>query len=459
MARWSAGRIATELEGELSGDPSAAFDAVTTDSRAAHERSAFFALEGSRVRGMRFVPTAFGSGCSVVVVPRDWEGKPPAGRAAIRVADPLEALIRLAILGRNDWACPVIAVTGSVGKTTVKEMTTHVLEAVGPVLHSPGNYNTVVGLAPLLLSWPADPELVVLEVGASEPGEVARLAEIVRPTSAAITNVGAAHLEGFGTVEQVAHEKADLLRAVPADGLCVVDGDDARLAEIVPELAGRVARVGLGEDNDLRATAIQRLPGGGTSFRVTRGGETWGAELSLPGEHQVRNALVALALGEANGVPLVDGIERLREFAGVDGRLVASVHAGVTVVDDTYNANPSSVEAALDWFGGLAAERKAVALGDMLELGEDSANYHRELGARVAALDLDLVIFVGSESRAAFEEGSGRTGDPARYRHVSDSDEAARILSEWVRSGDAVLVKGSRGVRMERVVDALAGEA
>jgi len=178
----------------------------------------------------------------------------------------------------------------------------------------------------------------------------------------------------------------------------------------------------------------------------------------VPGEHQVRNALVALVLGEENGVPFEEGIERLRVFGGVGGRLVVSVHGGVTVVDDTYNANPASVGAALDWFEGLTAARKAVALGDMLELGDDSARYHRELGARVAELDPDLAVFVGPESRAAFREGSGRTGDPARYRHVSDSDEAARALAAWVRPGDAVLVKGSRGMRMERVVRALAGE-
>jgi UDP-N-acetylmuramoyl-tripeptide--D-alanyl-D-alanine ligase len=458
VARWTAERVAAHLGGELIGEASVTFDAVTTDSRTAREGTAFFALDGSRVRGVEFVPAAFGSGCSVVVAPRDWEGEPPAGRAAVRVSDPLEALANLAIIARNDWSCPVVAVTGSTGKTTVKEMAAHVLAGRANVLRSPGNFNTIVGLAPTLLNWPADPELVVLEVGASEPGEIARLARIVRPTAAALTNVAPAHLEGFGGVEQVAREKGELLAAVPAEGLCVIDGDDPRVATLAPSWTGRVERVGLGPDNDLRAIAIERRSGGGTTFQVARATaerEAFTAELAVPGEHQVRNALVALALAAEHGVELPEGIERLREFHGVAGRLAVSVNEGVTVVDDTYNSNPASVGVALDWFRELEAKRKAVALGDMLELGEGSRRYHQELGRQVAELRLDLAIFVGPESRAAFEEGSERAGDPSRYRHVSDSVEAARTLRSWVRAGDAVLVKGSRGMCMERVVIAL----
>jgi UDP-N-acetylmuramoyl-tripeptide--D-alanyl-D-alanine ligase len=455
VARRSAGWIAAELQAELVGEPGAEFDAVVTDSRTARERSAFFALDGSRVRGVDFVPAAFGSGCSVVVVPPDWSGEPPAGRAAVRVADPVEALARLAIAARNDWACPVLAITGSAGKTTAKEMTAHALAGRGEVLRSTGNLNTVVGLAPLFLSWPESPQVVVLEVGASRPGEIARLAGIVRPTAAAITNVAPAHLEGFGSVAQVAREKVELLRAVPAGGLCVIDGDDALLAALGRELAGRVERVGLGEGNDLRATALAPRPGGGTAFRVTSRGATHDAELAVPGAHQVRNALVALALAREGGAPLDEAIERLRGFSGVVGRLAVSVHGGVTVVDDTYNANPASVAAALDWFAGHPAGRKAVALGDMLELGGDSARFHRELGARVAELAFDLAVFVGPESRAAFDEGSGHPG-ARTMRHVADSAAAARAVARWAQPGDAVLVKGSRGMRMERVVEALA---
>jgi UDP-N-acetylmuramoyl-tripeptide--D-alanyl-D-alanine ligase len=389
-----------------------------------------------------------------VVVPADWAGEIPPGRAALRVADPLAALVALAADARAGWDAPVIAITGSVGKTTAKEMAATVLEAGGPVLRSPGNFNTPVGLARTILA--ADPpRLAVLEIGASLPGEIARLAALAKPTAAAVTNVAAAHLEGFGTLDDVAREKTDLLRAVPDDGLRVVDGDDRRLVAAATADGRPVLRTGLGEGNDLRAVDVEPLAGGGTHFVV----DGVPVELPSPGVHQVRNALLALALGRAHGVDLPIGAARLREFSGVAGRLVVRRAGDVTVADDSYNANPASVAAALDWFAGFpAAGRKAVALGDMLELGPESDRWHREVGARVAELAPDFVIFTGRESRAAFEEyRRRRSGDRNAVRRTDDSDEAARILRAWVRPGDAVLVKGSRGIAMERVVAALTG--
>jgi UDP-N-acetylmuramoyl-tripeptide--D-alanyl-D-alanine ligase len=452
VARWTAGSAAGIVGAELLGDGTAGFDAVTTDSRESREGIAFFALDGTRVRGVQFVPLAFGTGCSVVVVPRDWEGEVPPGRAALRVADPREALAALAVRVRESWRCPVIAVTGSSGKTTVKEMTAHVLEARGPVLRSPGNFNTVEGLARTLLEVNVPPDRAVLEVGASRPGEIARLARIVRPTAACVTNVGPAHLSGFGGVAQVAREKTDLLRAVAGGGLRVVDGDDELLLGAAAGL--ELLRVGFGAANDLRATDVDAGPRG-TRFRIASGPR---AELAVPGAHQVKNALVAVAFGRAHGVPLEEGVERLRTFTGVPGRLAVLDLRGVLVADDAYNANPSSVRAALEWFARIGTPgRRAVVLGDMLELGERSADYHREIGVAVAAASPDLAVFVGPESRAGFEEASRRAG-AVQVRWASDSAEAAAFVAGWAAPGDAVLVKGSRGMRMERVVRALAGD-
>ncbi len=452
MARWSAGELARLVEAKCAGASDAAIDTTTTDSREAGPGAVFFALAGSRVRGVDYVPDAFGSGCSVVVVPSDWEGEIPPGRAALRVADPLEALGRLAAAVRARWSCPVIAVTGSMGKTTVKEMTACVLEGRGDVLRSPGNFNTVVGLARTLIEREPAPEIAVLEVGASRPGEIARLAGIVAPTGAALTNVAPAHLEGFGTVENVRREKMDLLRAVPPDGPKLIDGDDSALSTAAGTFGSRVVRIGLSPGNDRRGVDLEARPNGGTRFRV----EGVPVELAVPGTHQVRNALFALTLGEEHGVPLEEGADRLREFAGVPGRLRLRRPGDVAIADDTYNANPASVAAALDWFDSFPTSgRRAVVLGDMLELGEESERYHREAGARVATSAFDLAVFVGPESRVAFEESRRRTGDREFVVHVCDSDEAARVLRDWVRPGDAVLVKGSRGMAMERVVDAL----
>jgi UDP-N-acetylmuramoyl-tripeptide--D-alanyl-D-alanine ligase len=454
VTRWTAAEMARRISAIPEGESAARVAAVTTDSRKAGEGVAFFAMDGTRHRGMDFVPHAFANGCSVVVVPGAWRGEVTYRSAVLRQDDPRSALGELARSVRSEWDCSVIAVTGSTGKTTVKEMTAHVLG--GRAYRSPGNFNTAVGLALSILEIEAPPELAVLEVGASEMGEIGRLAAIVEPRAAAVTNVSAAHLAGFGSVESIRREKLELLRAVPADGLRVVDGDDELLVAAANEIAGGAFRVGFGEANDLRAVPRPTLPTGETPYRLANGLE---GVLPVPGTHQVRNALFALAFGEAFGVPLDEGVERLRSFPGVAGRLVILDCGGVTVADDTYNANPASMAAALAWFEGHAAPgRRAVVLGDMLELGTDAGLYHEEVGRRVVELAPDLAIFVGPECRAAFEEGVRRMGDPKGLRHVPDSDEAARRLREWVRPGDFVLVKGSRGMRMERVVQALRGE-
>jgi UDP-N-acetylmuramoyl-tripeptide--D-alanyl-D-alanine ligase len=450
VVRWTAGEVARLVGADVEGDDHSGFVAVTTDSREAREGMAFFALDGTQVRGVEYVPAAFGAGCSVVVVPHDWVGSVPAGRAALRHEDPLTALGRLAAAVRREWSCPVLAVTGSSGKTTVKEMVAHLLGRDRRVLRSPGNFNTVEGVARTLLDVETAPDVAVLEVGASMPGEIARLAEIVRPTGACVTNVGPAHLEGFGSIEAVAREKVSLLRAALPEGVRIIDGDDAVLSA---EVAGLdVVRTGLGPGNDLRAVDIEAGPHG-TRFRLEDGTK---GELAVPGTHQVKNALFAIAFGRAYGVPHAEGLDRLRTFTGVPGRLATFEHSGVLVVDDAYNANPASVRAALDWFDGVGTpRRKAVVLGDMLELGPASDSYHREIGRRVAELAPALAVFVGKEMRAGFEEANRRSTHDYGFRHVADSVEAARLLVDWVGPGDAVLVKGSRGVRMERVVQAL----
>ncbi len=452
VARWDAGTIAAEVGARVEGDARAPVFAVTTDSRTAREGEAFFALDGAQVRGRDFVPDAFGSGCSVVVVDESWSGAIPEGRAVLRVPDPLAALGRLAAATRARWTCPVLAITGSSGKTTVKEMTAHILEAGGPVFRSPGNFNTVEGLSRAILSLEEPPRVAVLEAGASKTGEIARLAAIARPTAGAVTNIAPAHLEGFGTLADVAREKGDLLRAIEKNGLAVVNGDDSYLLDAAAKLACRVLRVGFGPANDWRVVHREPTPQGGSRFRLADGRE---GALAVPGEHQLRNALTALALSKEAGVPLETGIARLATFAAVAGRLVVREHHGVVVLDDTYNANPLSMRAALAVLREREASRKAVVLGDMLELGAESKKYHADLGRWVAEMAPDLAVFVGEESRAAFEEAAGRSGDKQMNRHAVDSDSAARILESWARPGDAILVKGSRGMRMERVVRAL----
>ncbi|MFN8176543.1 MAG: UDP-N-acetylmuramoyl-tripeptide--D-alanyl-D-alanine ligase [bacterium] len=451
--RWIAGDVAPALGATVEGDSSATFVAVVTDSREARPGSAFFALDGSRHRGAEFVPAAFGSGCSVVVVPMDWRGEIPPGRCALRVSDPLAALVGLARARRDAWTCPVLAVTGSAGKTTVKEMTAHVLAADRRVLRSPGNFNTPVGLSRTILDAKEAPEIAVLETGASAPGEIARLAGLVRPTAACVTNVAPAHLEGFGSVARVREEKLDLLRAVPPGGARLVDGDDPELVRAAEREGARVTKLGTGPENEPRLARVEILPDGGTRYRLADGTE---GTLAVPGEHQAKNALFAIAFAQAHGVARGEAARRLATFRGVPGRLALRTVAHVLIADDSYNSNPASARAALQWFEALPREgRKAVALGDMLELGADAPRHHEELGRSVAGARFDLAVFVGESARAAWTAASA-TLAPGSCVHRATSEEAAALVAAWVRPGDAVLVKGSRGIRMERVVEALA---
>jgi UDP-N-acetylmuramoyl-tripeptide--D-alanyl-D-alanine ligase len=451
VARWDAGDIAARVGGHLEGDATSHVTRVTTDTRTAREGEIFFALEGTRSKGEDFTGDAFRAGCSTVVVRETWKGSIPPGKAVIRCADPLRALGLLAQSVRREWKTPVIAITGSAGKTTVKEMTAHVLEAQGPVFKSPGNFNSIEGLSRAILEMEEAPRIAVLEAGASKTGEIAKLAQIARPNAAAITNIAAAHLEGFGSLADVAREKGELLRQVEKNGLAVVNGDDPYLLDQSNRLECRVIRAGLGPASNWRVVKLARTEQG-TRFRLASGLE---GELSIPGAHHVRNALIAVALASDFGVPLEAALQRLRTFRGVPGRLTLLESRGIFVADDTYNANPISVVAALEWFADRASSgRKAVVLGDMLELGGESPRYHREVGRAVADITPDFAVFVGRESRAAFEEARRRIGDE-RFRHVENSDIAARLLGEWAKPGDAILVKGSRGMKMERVVRAL----
>ncbi|MCA9752724.1 MAG: UDP-N-acetylmuramoyl-tripeptide--D-alanyl-D-alanine ligase, partial [Gemmatimonadetes bacterium] len=305
-------------------------------------------------------------------------------------------------------------------------------------------------LARTILDSRETPDVAVLEVGASALGEIARLASLVRPAAAAVTNVAPAHLEGFGSIEGVRTEKLSLFTDLPSDALRLVDGDDPELVAAA-EKYGRVTRAGFGEDNDLVPRDLQLDAAGRATFfwREHR------LVLSVPGRHQAKNALFALAFAESLGVSPAEAVGRLATFTGVPGRLALLERNGVTIADDSYNSNPRSVDVALSWLVGAATSGRRVAvLGDMLELGTESEDFHAELGAKVAGLGLDLVVFVGPESGAAFAARPAAGG--GEWHHVETAEHASELLGGLVAPGDLVLIKGSRGVGLDRVVRALA---
>jgi len=430
----------------ISGRPSGPVEdrevrGVSTDTRTLGAGDVYFALKGPRYDGHDFVPEAFRRGACAAVVERPAGG----GGTEVAVPDSGEALGALAAAWRMTLPARVIGVTGSNGKTTAKEMIGHILGRERRVVRSQGSFNNAVGLPLTLFGAGAEAEFVILEIGTNHPGEIARLGRIARPDAAVITSVGASHLEGLGTVEGVADEKASLLGFLRGGGFAVVHENPLLLSRIhlPPE---KVITFGTSRGADLFPEGVERLDGGrGLRFFV-RGAEF---RLRLLGEWNVLNALAAVAVAMSSGVPLPECARRLADFRGPKMRMEPLELAGVTVINDAYNSNPESASRAVREFCRIPAPgRKVAVIGDMLELGGASEEYHRQLGLILAESSVDVVAGVGPRCRALLEAlGKGRE------KHGFESVEEMRPrLGELVRAGDMVLLKGSRAVGLERLV-------
>jgi len=431
------------------------FVGAAADSRAVGPEQLFFALPGERVDGFDFVAQAVASGAAGVVVARG-RGVPEgrANAAIIAVDDPRRALGDLARAVRTEFRGRVVAVTGSNGKTTTKELVAAALRPLGAVLRTPGNFNTDVGLPLTILSATGAEAAWVLEMAMRAPGEIAYLTEIARPEIGIITNVAAAHLETLGSIEGVARAKGELFAALGPHGTAVFPVDDpliaAQAAPVAPE-----RRLTFGErGGDVRVLDFVPAGAGGSVVRYAVRGAPVVVRLPLGGAHNARNGAAALAAASAAGVSPVDAAHGLEAVTLPPHRSAPVAAGGRTILDDCYNANPASMNAAL---GALAAASGAglrfAILGDMLELGPGAEAAHKELGraagglAGLAAVGQFAPIVVG-EARAA--------GLAAERAVVASSPEAAAaVLASWTSAGDWILVKASRGLRLERAVEAL----
>jgi len=430
------------------------------DSRTCVSGDAFFAIRGVRQDGHAFIGNARARGASTAVVthlPPDLVL--PADFPVVLVDDTTHALQRLAAFHRRRHTLPVVGITGSNGKTTTKELTAAVLSARVRVLKAVGSLNNQWGVPLTLLGLEPEHEAAVLEFGMNAVGEIAALAQIAQPTVGVITAIAAAHLEGVGSLEGVQKAKGELVEAISPDGLVVLNADDPLVTALASRARGRVVTFGLAEAADVRLRDV-RVTEDGLAFTLEAWGTSAPVRLPLTGRHNAWNAAAAVAVGVAVGVPIMDAATALGHAVPVKGRLLWREAAGVRILDDTYNANPASLRAALDALrdsGGVAprgaAGRAWVILGDMLELGTHAASAHHEAGAWVAALHVAGLATAGVGMRAAAAAArSAGCPDVAAY---DTPEEAAAHVAERVASGDRVLVKGSRGMRMERAVETL----
>lgn len=440
----------------LRGDAAETLTSYDIDTRALAPGSAFFALAGERTDGHRFLPQAYRAGAKLAVVERDVPDDGEGPPAILRVDSVERALwaggerARAAVDGAG-----FVAVAGSTGKTTTKEMTATALAVDGPTHRTAGNRNNHLGVPLTLLACPDDARHAVVEVGMNAPGEVAGLARLARPSIGVVTNVRPEHMEFFRALDDVAAAEGELYAVLSDDGTSVVNLDDVHARIQGLRHGGRQVTFGEGDRADVRLVRVEARFRPGTRFSFAVDGRERDVQMKLGGVHAAWNALAALAVVHAAGVDLDAAAAALAEIEPGPGR--GQVHAltdGVVLVDDSYNCSPGALQAVLEVVRTEPdCDRRVLVLGDMLEMGREGPAYHEAAGRQAGAAGVGLLIGVGPLSRRALE--AARRAGVAETFHADDADAAARLLAERIRPRDLVVIKGSRGIRLERTVHAV----
>ena len=441
----------------LQGNPDQVVNNMTIDSRRVKPGDLFFAIVGENNDGHNFIPEAVDNGARVVITSRSI--KPYSGLAIILVRDTTQALQDLASFVRKKIDnLQVIGITGSAGKTTTKDIIASILSEEKRVLKSKGNYNNEYGLPLSLLELDGNEDIAILEMAMRNRGDISRLVEIARPDIGVITNIGPAHLENLKTIENVASAKAELLDGLSSDGIAVLNYDDEYIREMVNSY-GDLEKITVSLKNqnvDYYADQIEYIKNGEESrFRVHEGDNNYILEMDRAGEHNIYNALAAIAVARVleinwdsikNGIKDIEVTELRQEIRKIDG---------IRIINDSYNANPLSMKAGIDSLLNIEGIRKIAVLGAMLELGRIENAAHKEIGKYLYKNGIDVLIGVGSMGEI-IAEGAVEAGMAEQNIYVYDNNEdAASFINKIMRSGDAILVKGSRALEMEEIVDLL----
>jgi UDP-N-acetylmuramoyl-tripeptide--D-alanyl-D-alanine ligase len=451
---WTAADIAAATGGVASADFAAT--GVTFDSREVEPGHLFIALKGAATDGHRFLDDVFARGAAGAIV------STPTGHPHVLVADTTVALDALAVAARARTAATIIGVTGSVGKTGTKEALFAALDRSNPgrVHRSIKSYNNHTGVPLSLSRMPADSRFAVLEMGMNHAGELAALTRLVRPHIAIVTAIAPAHTEFFAGEEAIADAKGEIFQGLQPGGTAIIPFDSPHYERLAAAARGHAARIisfGSGQGADVRAIETMRTPTGGTFMTARLGDRELSFTVALPGAHWVSNSLAVLAAVEAAGADLALAGLALADLGGLPGRgarFLADVDGGAAlVIDESYNANPSSMRATLDVLAAEEAPRKLAVLGEMRELGAGSAGYHAALAGPVEAAGVSQVILVGEAMRPLANALEGRID----FVHVADAAAARLALGKVLAPGDAVLIKGSNGVGLSAVVAGLQG--
>lgn len=441
--------------GELrNGSPQRLATNICTDSRKAGPGDLFFALAGERFDAHNFLPEVARTGVIAVVAERK---KIPAGffTTVIAVDDTRQALGKLGARYRQDFDLPIVAVGGSNGKTTTKELLASVLLQKFKTLWSEASFNNDIGVPVTLLKLESDHQIAVLEVGTNHPGEMAPLLRLICPKMGVITNVGREHLEFFGDVAGVAQEEGSLAESLPAEGVLFVNGDSKLMKPILQRTSAKIVRIGFGEQNDFSASAV-RFDERGVTFSAKTSAKTLDGEfrIKLLGRHQVLNALLAIGVASELGLNRLEIQRGLSECEPAKMRLQLWQVNGIRVLDDSYNANADSMSAALETLRDMPCEGRRVAvLGDMAELGAQTIPGHAEVGRRASEMGLDQLFTVGTFSGVTAE--AARQCGLAAVKEFSEIEPAGAAVKNYLKPGDLVLLKASRAMRIERIGEML----
>jgi UDP-N-acetylmuramoyl-tripeptide--D-alanyl-D-alanine ligase len=435
--------------GEFSRDVAA--KGYSIDSRTVGPGELFFAVKGERLDGHDFVESALRRGAVAAVVRKDRPERYPDTASLLAVDDTLVALQTLATGVRKLWGKPLVGVTGSAGKTTTKEAIAHVLGARFRVLKSEGNFNNHFGLPLMLLKLEPEHDVAVIEMGMSHAGEIRALAKIAEPEIGVVTNVGPVHLEFFDSLAGIARAKYELVESLPASGTAVLNADDEYVSQFGRDFKGTVVRYGTKATADIRAENIRSLGAEGSQFDVVTPDSREPARLPLVGEHNILNALAAIGVGLARGMRLAEATAALLTLAPADKRGQVLQLGNITVVNDCYNSNPKALQAMVEALAGMKAARRIVVAGEMLELGPAAEQMHRTAGRQMAEYKIDVLVGVRGQAQAMVESAQ-QAGTQAVF--VATPEEAGQWLARETRDGDVVLLKASRGVKLEKALEA-----
>jgi len=420
------------------------------DSRTIGANDLFFAVKGERLDGHDFVSEALDKGAAAAVVRQDQlHGYPDAARL-LAVDDTLVALQTLATAVRKLWGKPLIGVTGSAGKTTTKEAIAHVLSLRFRVLKSEGNFNNHFGLPLMLLKLEPEHDVAVIEMGMSHAGEIRALAKIAQPEIGVVTNVAPVHLEFFDSLAGIAGAKYELVEALPAGGTAILNADDEYVSQFGRDFAGKVVTYGTRARADVRAENVESRGAQGTEFDIVTAGGRDRALLPLVGEHNILNALAAVAVGLVRGLRLSETVHALATLTPADKRGQVVQLGNITVINDCYNSNPKALNAMVDALATMPARRRIVVAGEMLELGPTGEEMHRAAGDHIAERKVDVLVGVRGRAQAMVESAQ-RAGTQAVF--MATPEEAGEWLSRETQAGDLVLLKASRGVKLEKALE------